>query len=90
MQTHSYLWKRRGCAVPALVLCLAFFFFSIYVYADEDYDVTQVQMQGQVTSSSSLNVRSGPGTDYQVITTVDNGMTLVITGEAEMGGMTWY
>jgi len=47
-------------------------------------------MQGQVTSSSSLNVRSGPGTDYQVITTVDNGMTLVITGEAEMGGMTWY
>lgn len=90
MQIHSDLWKRRGYVMPALVLCLAFFFFSIYAYADEDYAVTGVQMQGLVTSSSSLNVRSGPGTDYDVITTVDNGMTLAITGETETGGMTWY
>lgn len=75
------------CAVCMIFLCLAFFVFSGNVYADEDFQITEVQMQGTITSDSSLNVRSGPGRDYDVITKVSNDVTLAITGETDNG---WY
>lgn len=75
------------CAVITLFLCLAFFFFSISAHAETDYQVTEMQMQGEITTDSALNVRSGPGKEYDVIAKAKNDTLLTITGQADNG---WY
>ena len=37
-----------------------------------------------------LNVRSGPGIDFPVITQLRNGIILKVGGEVERDGLTWY
>lgn len=37
-----------------------------------------------------LNVRSGPGTDYSVVTQLRTGIVLKIDGSVERGGVNWY
>ena len=82
--------RRRRHAGAALLLCLAFFLFSFPVYAEEEYPVTKVEMEGKVNTSSSLNIRSGPGTSYSVISKADGGTPLSITGQTEEGDEVWY
>ena len=68
-------------------ILLSVFLFSGVVYADEDYKVTEMNMQGTIKTDSSLNVRSGPGKEYESIDKVSNDVVLKITGLADNG---WY
>lgn len=45
-----------------------------------------------VITAKSANIRSGPGTDYEVVTTAPKGDTFVATGRQEKAsnGRTWY
>lgn len=83
---QSGLRSVRYAACVAFML-LAFCFSAGRVYAEEDYQVTPVQMKGTITTDSSLNVRSGPGTEYESIDKVSNDVVLTITGQADNG---WY
>lgn len=51
-----------------------------------------VSMSYVKITGGSVNVRSGPGTGYSVITSVSNGTVLKATGKAskDTGGSTWY
>ena len=68
-------------------ILLSVFLFSGVVYAEEDYKVTEMNMQGTIKTDSSLNVRSGPGKEYESIDKVSNDVVLKITGLADNG---WY
>ncbi len=89
MKINKIRWKNRfaGWALATAFVFSASLFWGVTVSADEAYQITEKQMQGEITSDSSLNVRSGPGTSYGVITKVDGGAAVVITGQAENG---WY
>lgn len=67
-----------------VLLCLG---FSGQAFAEGSYQVTEMQMQGTITTDSALNVRRGPGKDYDVLTKVSNDTILTITGQADNG---WY
>ena len=67
-----------------VILCLG---FSGQAFAEGSYQVTEMQMQGTITTDSALNVRRGPGKDYDVLTKVSNDTVLTITGQADNG---WY
>lgn len=71
----------------AAVLCALLFCLSVKVHAENEYQVTEMQMQGEITTDSTLNVRSGPGKEYDVIGKVKNDVMLEITGQADNG---WY
>ncbi len=92
MQIHDCLQKRRKieCAISALCFLLALFLFVLPVYAEGDYQVEETQMEVQVSTSDSLNIRSGPGTDYQVIGKADSGSSLTVTGMTQSDGVPWY
>ena len=60
---------------------------TLSVCAEETYQVEEVQLQGTITTDSALNVRSGPGKNYDVIAKVGNDTVLTITGKADNG---WY
>ena len=89
MKINKIRWKNRfaGWIAAVLLLVPICLFSGVTVYADETYQITEKQMQGQITTDSSLNVRSGPGTSYGVITKVDGGAAVTITGQADNG---WY
>lgn len=89
MKINKIRWKNRfaGWALAIAFVFLTSLFSDVTVSADEAYQITEKQMQGQITSDSSLNVRSGPGTSYGVITKVDGGAAVTITGQADNG---WY
>jgi len=74
-------------AFSILLLCGAFFLFPGKVYGSEEIEVKELHMQGEITAASSLNVRSGPGKDYDKISEVGSGTVVTITGQAENG---WY
>ena len=68
----------------SLLLCFA----SCVSYAAENaqsIDVTEYH--ATATTTSSLNVRSGPSKDYDVIQLLDAGTAVTITGKTETG---WY
>lgn len=67
-----------------VLLCLS---FSGQAFAEGSYQVTEMQMQGTITTDSALNVRRGPGKDYDVLTKVSSDTVLTITGQADNG---WY
>lgn len=72
----------------SILIIAAFFFsaFSVTVQAAEtEGNVKEVQAQGEITSD--VNVRKGPGTDYDKIGTVREGDIVAITGESHDG---WY
>ncbi len=75
--------------IMCVVLIVSGVFFGVRTYA---YDVTELTAIGIVeTNNTSLNVRSGPGTEYEVIQTVDKGSTVNITGiTKDTNGAEWY
>lgn len=77
----------------SLLLCAVIFFtgicFGIRTYA---YEVTDVTLMGIVsTSSSDLNVRSGPGTEYEKVGSLAKGTIIDITGTTkDTNAADWY
>lgn len=77
----------------SLVLCTVLVFssvlFGMRTYA---YGVTDFTAMGIVTTTStSLNVRSGPGTEYEAIQSVNKDAVINITGITEdVDGNEWY
>lgn len=93
MRIYDCLQRRRkiGCALPALCFFLVFFLSVFPVSAKGDYQVEETQMEVQVSTSASLNIRSGPGTDYKVVGTADSGASLTVTGMTQSeDGIPWY
>ena len=86
MNIKSDKQMHRHMGILAL-LCSLFFCLSVRVYAENEYQITKLQMQGTLTTDSALNVRSGPGKEYDVIAKVKNDVMLEITGETDTG---WY
>lgn len=75
------------CRIIAVLIIAAFFFsaFSTTVYAETEDNVTEMSAQGEITSD--VNVRKGPGTDYDKIGAVREGNIVTITGKSHDG---WY
>ena len=68
----------------SLLLC----FIPCVSYASENSQGIDVpEYHATATTTSSLNVRSGPSKDYDVIQLLDAGTTVTITGKTETG---WY
>lgn len=85
-------WKKKAArgikaAFYAAFLGLTVSLTTLSAYAEETYQVEEVQLQGTITTNSALNVRSGPGKNYDVIAKVGNDTVLTITGKADNG---WY
>lgn len=85
-------WKKKAArgikaAFYAAFLGLTVSLMTLSAYAEETYQVEEVQLQGTITTNSALNVRSGPGKNYDVIAKVGNDTVLTITGKADNG---WY
>lgn len=85
-------WKKKAArgikaAFYAAFLGLNVSLTTLSVCAGETYQVEEVQLQGTITTDSALNVRSGPGKNYDVIAKVGNDTVLTITGKADNG---WY
>lgn len=57
----------------------------VTAFAENEYEITQMSAQGEIISD--VNVRSGPGTDYDKIGTVREKETVVVTGVSADG---WY
>ena len=64
--------------ILCVVLCICTVCFGIHIYA---YEVTDVTLMGIVsTQNTDLNVRKGPGTEYEKVGTVAKGAIIDITG----------
>lgn len=72
----------------SLFLCAAIFLlFSLTVFAKEtDFTITDLSATATI-STDTLNVRSGPGKDYDSIGKISSDDTILITGQASTG---WY
>ena len=68
-----------------LLGCAALLLIVLPVRAEE-FKVTPVTGSGTITTET-LNVRSGPGKEYDAIELVKSGEVVVVTGQAENG---WY
>jgi len=73
---------RKGLGTISLLLCTVLFIscicFGIHIYA---YEVTDVTLMGIVsTNSDNLNVRKGPGTEYEKVGSLAKGTIIDITG----------
>lgn len=72
--------------------------YDDYVYESNIGDAQELDEEStpigetMVITASSANIRSGPGTDYDVITTASKGDTFVATGNQETAsnGRIWY
>lgn len=79
--------QSRMRIICMLAACVLLCCLSVKVYAESQYQVTEMQLQGVITTDSTLNVRSGPGKDYDVIEQVKNDTILSISGKTDNG---WY
>ena len=75
----------KHIAVMVMLTVLFFSSFPITALADEEISVTELSATGEITSD--VNVRKGPGTDYEKIGTVRAGDTVTVTGQSHDG---WY
>lgn len=55
---------------------------------DEDYDDDE-KLYGTVTANGGLRIRSGAGSDYEVVGSLDYGDEVVILSRKDVGGTTW-
>ena len=67
---------------------------SVYRYSDYNPEVHNCNnhlgsQRWQVSVSSVLNIRSGPGTGYQVVGNFSNGTEIYINQKAKSDGYTW-
>lgn len=69
-----------------LMLLFMLGMMRLTVYGAEEFSVQELSGEGTVTSDS-LNIRSGPGTEYDVVGKAAKGTVLVVTGQADNG---WY
>ncbi|MGN1180869.1 MAG: SH3 domain-containing protein [Suilimivivens sp.] len=67
---------RIALLMAAVLLC---FYFPMTVLAENEYVIEELSAQGEVVSD--VNVRKGPGTDYEKIGAVRQGDPLTITGK---------
>ena len=80
-------------SIIAVFMCMMLFvsgvFLDIRAYA---YDVTELTANGIVaTSSTNLNVRSGPGKEYETIQSLAKDTVINITGVTkDTNGEDWY
>lgn len=81
MKNKRYLRIMALLAIFAVILS-----FSVPVCAENEYELAALTAEGEVTIES-LNVRQGPGTEYEAIGLVREGETVTITGQADNG---WY
>lgn len=79
--------QSRMRIICMLAACVLLCCLSVRVHAESQYQVTEMQLQGVITTDSTLNVRSGPGKDYDVIKQVKNDTILTISGKTDNG---WY
>lgn len=68
------------------LLSTMLFYPKIPVHADEAFQVTDMSSSATV-GDSKLNVRSGPGKDYDAIGTVSPGEAITVTGQTDNE---WY
>lgn len=68
-----------------IVAALLFTAFSTTAYGAETDNITELQAQGEIISD--VNVREGPGTDYDKIGIIREGETVTVTGKSHDG---WY
>ncbi len=84
-EQKPFFWLKKCTAVFIAVIILLQLFvpFSLTASAASDYAV--------IVTSSSVNVRSGPGTSYSQVGTVYLGEEYEYLGEAkDSGGTKWY
>ena len=55
--------------------------------AQEDMETEEGLIQCRINDGYNARIRSGPGTDYEIVTEMESGSILAITGEMENG---WY
>ena len=83
----------KGLRTISLLLCTVLFVscicFGIHIYA---YEVTDVTLMGIVsTNSDNLNVRKGPGTEYEKVGSLAKGTIIDITGTTtDLNATEWY
>lgn len=83
----------KGLRTISLLLCAVLLIcgicFGIHTYA---YEVTDVALKGIVaTNSDNLNVRSGPGTEYEKVGSLAKGTIIDITGTTkDVNAADWY
>lgn len=76
-----------GRVLIGTMLCILFLTMPLLVHAENKYQVTEAELTGTITTDSALNVRSGPGKEYEVIDKVKKDTLLQITGQTQDG---WY
>lgn len=70
--------KKILSLILCVVLCICAVCFGIHTYA---YEVTDVTLMGIVsTQNTDLNVRKGPGTEYEKVGSLAKGTIIDITG----------
>ena len=85
MKNKIKLNIKKYVAVITLFI-LGLFLFPASAFADSDYTIEEMVATGTV-NSSTLNVRSGPGKDYDSLGSLSEGDTINVTGQADTG---WY
>ena len=78
----KYLRYMTAVLIMAVVFTSA---FPITVLADGEITMMELSATGEITSD--VNVRKGPGTDYEKIGTLRTGDIVTVTGESHDG---WY
>ena len=78
--------KKLNIRITVLIItALLLSALPITAFAENEYEITQMSAQGEIISD--VNVRSGPGTDYDKIGAVREKEIVVITGVSADG---WY
>lgn len=86
MKLQGRNWTKTCLSILLIVVCLVTSLFFLDIRAD----ATVIRM-GTVEVSSSLNFRSGPGTEYSIVGYLKNGDSGEIIDEAKATtGKNWY
>ena len=84
MKNHLLLTLRKFL-FAILAFSMMFLYPLTFVHAEGSMNVTEMSATATV-GDSKLNVRSGPGKDYDALGSVSPGETLTITGQSD----SWY
>lgn len=83
--------KKKCTCLLALLSILIIFSLCIpihtYAEGEQSYSVTEYHATARITSKNSLNLRSGPSTDYSVLKSLPTGTEITIIGKTDNN---WY
>jgi len=80
-----YVTKKHNLIVVAILIVLLL--FSVVLFSEDAMAATT----GKVNLNIGLNVRSGPGTSYSLITALPNGTVFdIVETTKDSNGETWY